>query len=99
MINRLAALSDYVQTGEGILAPGDQLYLMSDGLTLPMSRREGSLPTLVRDSLAGWREGPHRGDVLAMLRYVQSIGEADASRNLFPRMKQHDDATALMIAV
>jgi serine/threonine protein phosphatase PrpC len=99
VINGLAELGDYVQTGEGTLAPGDRLYLMSDGLTLPMSRPKGSLPALVRDSLAGWRQALHRGDVLAMLRHVQSITEADASRNLFARMKQHDDATALMIAM
>jgi hypothetical protein len=93
VINGLAVLNDYVQTGEGTLTPGDRLYLMSDGLTLPMSCREGSLPPLVRDSFAGWRQALHRGDVLAMLRHVQSIAEADASRNLFPRMKQHDDAS------
>jgi hypothetical protein len=99
VINGLAALSDYVQTGEGTLAPSDRLYLMSDGFTLPMSRPKGNLPALVRDSLAGWKQALHRGDVLAMLQHVRSIAEADASGDLFPRMKQHDDATALMIAM
>jgi serine/threonine protein phosphatase PrpC len=99
VINGLAELSDYVQTGDGTLAPGDRLYLMSDGFTLPMSHPKGNLSPLVRDNLAGWRQALHSGDVLAILKHVRSIAEADASRNLFPRMKQHDDATALMIAM
>jgi serine/threonine protein phosphatase PrpC len=99
VINGLAALNDYVQTGEGTLAPGDRLYLMSDGLTLPMSHPKESLPALVRDGLTGWKQALYRGDALAMLQHVRTIGEADASRNLFPRMKQHDDATALMVAM
>jgi hypothetical protein len=57
------------------------------------------LSPLVRDNLAGWRQALHSGDVLAMLKHVRSIAEADAPRNLFPRMKQHDDATALTIAM
>jgi hypothetical protein len=99
VINGMAELRDYIQTGKGALAPGDRLYLMSDGFTLPMSHHKGSLPPLVRDGLAGWRQALHRGDVLAMLQHVRTIGDADAPRNLFPRMKQHDDATALMIAM
>lgn len=99
VIDGLTELRDYVQMGEGTLAPGDRLYLMSDGLTLPMSSPKESLPALVRDSLAGWRQALHNGDVLAMLRHVRNIAEADAPRNIFPRMKQYDDATALMIAV
>jgi serine/threonine protein phosphatase PrpC len=99
VINGMAELSDYIQMGEGALAPGDRLYLMSDGFTLPMSRYKGSLPSLVRHSLVGWKQALHSGDVPAMLRHVRNIAEADASRNLFPRMKQHDDATTLMIAM
>jgi serine/threonine protein phosphatase PrpC len=99
VLNGMAELRDYIQTGEGTLAPSDRLYLMSDGFTLPMSRPKGNVPALVRDSLVGWRQALHRGDVLAMLQHVRNIAETDASRNLFPRMKQHDDATALMIAM
>lgn len=99
VINGLTQLSDYVQTGGGKLAPGDRLYLMSDGLTLPMSQPRTSPPLEVRDSLAGWKRALHGGDMLNLLRCVRDIENFDAQQDIFPRVKQHDDATALLISV
>jgi serine/threonine protein phosphatase PrpC len=97
VINGLAELGDYARTGGGRLAPGDRLYLMSDGFTLPLSHPKGSLPTLVAERLAEWKQALHRGDLPALLNQARSIADADVSRNIFPRFKHHDDATALLI--
>ena len=99
VVDGLAALSEYVQTGEGKLEPGDRLYLMSDGLTLPMHTPNATLTPPVGDSVARWRRALREGDLPILLHSVRDIAEEDASRDLFPRIHDHDDATALLIMV
>jgi serine/threonine protein phosphatase PrpC len=99
VVNGLAALSDYIQIGQGILNPGDQLFLMTDGLTLPLSSPGGDLPTAVQNGLTGWIEALHQGDVQALLKHVQNLIEADPNRSIFPRVKHRDDATALVMTL
>ena len=81
-----------------MLASGDRLYLMSDGLTLPLSHHTEALPPLVKDALTRWQQALRDGDVLGLLSSLRSITETDDSRDIFPRLKQHDDATGLLVA-
>jgi len=99
VVNGLEEINDYVQTGEGQLGHGERLYLMSDGLTLPLSAPRETPPPAVRDSLARWKQALVEGDVPALLKHLQDILAADVSRNIFPRIKHSDDATALMISL
>jgi serine/threonine protein phosphatase PrpC len=99
VINGLTALEAYIQTGQGVLNSGDRLYLLSDGLTLPLSLPRETPSPHIQDDVAGWTKALIQGDVQALLRHIQSLTEADISRNVFPRFKHRDDATAVLITV
>jgi serine/threonine protein phosphatase PrpC len=99
VLNGLTELADYIQTGTGHLTLGERLCVASDGLTLPMSRHAENLPPLVRNSVAEWKQAMRVGDAWTMLRYTQAIAEVDATCDLFPRVKQYDDATAVLITL
>lgn len=99
VVNGLASLSDYVQTGDQVLSRGSRLYLMSDGIMLPLSSHSDDLSPSMRASVAGWCQALEEGDVSAMLRHARLIAGEDASRDAFPRLKDRDDATVLMMAV
>lgn len=99
VINGLTALKDYIQTGQGVLNPSGRLYLLSDGLTLPLSPPRETPSARIQDNLIGWTKALHQGDLQALLRHLWSLTEADTSRNIFPRFKHCDDATALLITM
>jgi hypothetical protein len=99
VIDGLEVLSDYVQTGRGILSPGHRLYLMSDGMTLPLSQSRSPVPAPVRDSIEEWKRALQGGNLMDLLKSTRHITSIDTSYNVFPRLKQQDDATALVITI
>ncbi|HEX9921630.1 MAG TPA: protein phosphatase 2C domain-containing protein [Anaerolineae bacterium] len=97
VVNGLDAIRAHIQTGTGSLSSGDRLYLMSDGFALPLSSPSEKPSSSLNESLSRWQDALLAGDVDALQEHLQEITEADASRNIFPRFKHRDDATALMI--
>jgi len=99
VINGLPELDDYIQTGNGLLATGERLYLMSDGLMLPMSRhdRKALSPDII-DTLAQFDCALKGGEVTKLYEAVRVIEGMDPMGTIFPRLKQRDDATGIVIS-
>lgn len=98
VVNGLDTIRAYIQTGTGSLSSGDRLYLMSDGFALPLSSPSEKPTFRLNESLSRWQAALLAGDVDALQKHLQEVTEADASRNIFPRFKHRDDATALLIS-
>ncbi len=95
VINGLPALADYIQRGTVDLADVEGVLLCSDGFLWPAPLEESEAARAAR--LEGMRARIRRDGLRGYLRALRAVERADAARNLFPRFKVHDDATAVYL--
>lgn len=99
VINGLSQIEPYIQTGTSNLNPGEKIYIMSDGLTLPLySQLCHSTQKSITNRIKGYRKALQEGDIPTLFQLSREIEEIDNEGNIFHRAKIHDDATCIMIS-
>lgn len=99
VINGMEELNDYIYAGNDTINRNERLWLMSDGLTLPLSAPSTMQHPIIVNSLSKWTRSLKNGEPAELLRYTREMLNADMSGTIFPRVKHFDDATALTLSL
>ncbi len=84
--------ADHAVQGEMQLAPGDQVLLMTDGYTRLFDVFEAATTRNIMDLSA-------KLGLSEMMRRLRMLEAGDPECTMFPRIKCHDDASALLIDI
>jgi hypothetical protein len=98
VLNGLQEISAYVETGELWLQGGATMALMSDGMALPLSvdrTPDGDFAA----AIDAWRLALVDCDARRLLLSLQDMLIMDTTAEVMPRLKQQDDATAVMASI
>ena len=99
VINGLSQAEYYIQTGRSNLQSGEKLYIMSDGLTLPLYiQSNADIQEPFKTHLNSYQQALRTGDIFKLLQHSREIERLDSTGNIFPRAKIHDDATCIIIS-
>lgn len=95
VVNGLPQLADYIQAGSVGLDGIGSLLVCSDGFLWPARLEETASEKANR--LRSMRQRIEGLGLAGYFTELRKVEEHDASRDLFPRPKVHDDATAIFV--
>jgi len=103
VINGMRDMGAFVETGSLTLAAHETIVLMSDGMALPLhlagaGESDGAAGRRSRmtDLASRWRLALARSEPAELVAALDAILDADADRTVLPRLKDRDDATAVI---
>lgn len=95
VINGQKEMTAFIQSGSFVPDAGEVIALLSDGMALPLRvpEVEGVVP---EGLVADWRGALERLDPSRLVASLDAILDLDQNAAAFPRLKDRDDATAVI---
>ncbi len=95
VINGQEEMAAFIQSGSFTLDRGEAIALLSDGMTIPLHTPEVE-GAMLQDLVAAWRGALGQIDSNRLVASLDAILDLDPDAAMFPRLKDRDDATAVM---